>query len=268
MARFVVWSDLHMEFEDFDLPHIDAFGGPIDGVLLGGDIDTGRSLAHVAFAERVYRAYQVPVVMILGNHEYYGCLIDDLEGRQAERLEELQRDGCDVRILNGDSVVIAGARIVGATLWTDLQLNPSLGPASQYIAERLMNDFKLIRIDMDAPRRLMAKDTVDLHARQKAAVLSELKRSFNGPTIVMTHHMPIAQAVHVQYRHDPLSAAFASDLLEEIRGLDFDAWIYGHSHANYEYEIVEEGRLKRFVSNPRGYPEEQTRFDPVRTLVV
>lgn len=84
----------------------------------------------------------------------------------------------------------------------------------------------------------------------------------------MTHHIPIAQAVHKRYLGDPLNPAFASNLLHEIRDLDFDAWIFGHSHESNEPEIEVDGRVKRFLSNPRGYPHEETRFDPTRILTV
>jgi len=73
MARFVFWSDLHGEHHAFDLPSLADFGGPIDGVLLPGDIDSGMGLCRVAFLERVARAYVGPVVAVTGNHEYYGC---------------------------------------------------------------------------------------------------------------------------------------------------------------------------------------------------
>ncbi len=268
MARFVIWSDLHLEFQGFHLPSLDAFGGPIDGVLLAGDTDTGLALCHLTFAEKVSRTYNVPVIMVLGNHEFYDSEIHELTARQAERLDQLHKEGHEIHVLDGGQVVVAGTRIVGATLWTDFDLDPANGLLGRRAAQAGMIDYKAIKIDDGGPRPLTPNDTALLHARQKQAIYALLDAPHDGPTIVMTHHMPIAQAIHARYLHNPMNAAFASNLMPEIRNLDFDAWLYGHSHDNYEPEIEVAGRLKRFVSNPRGYPHEVTRFDPVRILEV
>jgi predicted phosphodiesterase len=268
MARFAFWSDLHLEHQSFKMPSLSDFGGPIDAVFLPGDTDTGQALCHMRFAEKVSSVYGVPVVMVLGNHEYYGCEMKALEHAQADLLKTLRKNGHDIHVLNGDQVMIAGTRIVGATLWTDFDLDPATGLRARQIAQMQMNDFRLIKLDDGGIRPLTPADTVHLHIDQKNAVLSHLSQPHDGPTIVMTHHMPIAQGIHAQYLHDPVNAAFASNLMREIEELDFDAWVYGHSHHNNELEIEVDGRIKRFVSNPRGYPNEVTRFNPVRILEV
>lgn len=180
MARFVFWSDLHMEFATFEPPHPDSFAGPIDGVLLAGDTASGYDLAYLDFAELVSSRYQVPVAMVLGNHEFYGCEVGDLLARQAQRLEDLRNNGHQIHILDGNAVVIAGTRIVGATLWTDFELDPVAPLNSRQIAEAMMNDYRAIKIDDGGIRPLQVTDTITFHRSEKNALLTELSQPFNG----------------------------------------------------------------------------------------
>lgn len=268
MSRFVIWSDLHMEHQGFDIPSRKDFNGPFDGVLLAGDIDTGMSLCHLHFAKKIFDAYGVPVVLVLGNHEFYGCEVTDFLDRQEAYLKYLQAEGYEIYVLDGDAVTIDETRIVGATLWTNFGNDPASVKENQELAERWMNDYRFISKDQDGIRPLNAADTLRMHEVQKQAIYSHLSLPHDGPTIVMTHHMPILQAVHEKYLDHPLNASFASDLMHEIQDLDFDAWVYGHSHDNHEVELQIDKRVKRFISNPRGYPNEVTRFDPLRILEV
>lgn len=266
MPKFLVWSDLHKEFQGFDLPDPRQFGGPIDGVLIAGDTDTGQAEMYLRFGRQVWERYGVPVIMVLGNHEYYGCEIHHLHERERQVLAEMHDEGVELHVLHGETITIAGVRIAGATLWTDFHLDPARIHESRAYAESWMNDYRAIRIDDGGPRPLRTGDVLDMHYVDKAALWSILCKPHAGPTIVMSHHMPVAQAVHRNYLNHPLNAAFASDLMPEIRDLNFDVWIYGHSHENNEFDIATETGLKRFISNPRGYPGETTRFDPVRIL--
>ncbi|MEP3639192.1 MAG: hypothetical protein ABJN14_18230 [Paracoccaceae bacterium] len=116
MTRFLVWSDLHDEFwGGFDLPDLSI---PVDGVLIAGDTHTmGR---HLDIPARAARKYGCPVVVIWGNHEPYGSIWSELIEQEAVQLARLHAEGLDVRVLHGAVTEIAGVRIIGATLWTDL----------------------------------------------------------------------------------------------------------------------------------------------------
>ena len=268
MARFVLWSDLHLETQGFQLPAKDAFAGPIDGVLLAGDIDTGQALCHLDFAEKVAQAYDVPVIMVLGNHEFYGCEVHHLLECQAHRLEDLKDRGHDIHVLDGSAITIAGVRIVGATLWTDFNLFSQQSASARRAGESGMNDYRLIKIDEDGLRPIRPQDTIEMHRYDKAAIIGHLSRLFPGPTIVMTHHLPVAQAIDPRQSGNLLDAAFASDLMDEIKSLDFDIWVYGHKHWVNEPEILISGRHKKFCANPRGYPGEKTCFNPLKVLEI
>lgn len=269
MPRFLFWSDLHMEFAPFTPPAPDSLDGPIDGVLIAGDTNSGLGLQHLAFAEEVADLYKVPVVLITGNHEYYGTEMRDFEARQSVALAAIHARGGEVHVLQGESITIKGARIIGATLWTDFELDPALTIIARRHASVQMKDYRHILIeDADGMRRLTVADTIALHQKQLQQVTALLRQKHDGPTLVMTHHMPIAQAISPAYGHDPVNAAFASNLMAQIRDLAFDVWIYGHSHSGSEWRIGTNARPKRFLTNPRGYPHEATRFDPKRIITL
>lgn len=265
MANFIFWSDLHCEFRPFDLPAISEFPERPDAVLLAGDTDLHPG--HLEMARRIVEAYDCPVVAVNGNHEFYKNNLDEVIEQEAEIAAEMRRLGMPVHILRGDAVEIAGARIVGATLWTDFDLNPAWGWMSRKIAQRNMSDYhQILKGRMPHRRPLEPLDTIAMHIEEKGKILDLLRRPFDGPTVVMTHHMPASELIAEQYLDHPLNPAFASNLIREISDLDFSAWIFGHSHDNRELSLPGPHGTQCFLSNPRGYPDEPTRFNPLRML--
>lgn len=267
MSRFIIWSDLHQEFDEFEIPARADLPGPIDGVLLAGDTHTG--MRHLDFAEAVATAYDCPVVMIDGNHEYYGNTITNIDAEEDRRLGHLHANDVPVFHLNGNSVVIAGTRIAGATLWTDFALQPARVPEAMKCAEAFMSDYRMIGIDDGGLRPLRTSDILARHRREKRTLWQTLATPFDGPTIVMTHHMPVAHAIHPRYASAPLlNAAFANNLGEEIAQFEFEAWICGHSHTIPQTELMSVNGMRSLVANPRGYPHEITGFDPLFVLEI
>lgn len=116
-----IYSDLHLE--------IDAAPGLIPGnasdgadlVILGGDIHTkGRG---VAWAQEVFN---VPVIYVCGNHEFYKGHID----RTLMSMKQLAA-GSNVHVLENESFQIDKVRFLGATAWTDFATGESVYQASQ-----------------------------------------------------------------------------------------------------------------------------------------
>jgi predicted phosphodiesterase len=236
-----ILSDLHIEFQPFDLPAAGA-----DVIVLAGDINVGA--AGVEWALDTIKT--TPVVYVLGNHEYFRYAFPDL----CNLLKNKAR-GTHVHVLENDSVEIRGVRFLGCTLWTDFMLNgdPAL---ARFDAERTLADYHAIRIT--APyRKLRAADTVAAHERSRAWLQRELADQ-TLPTVVVTHHAPATGSIAPQYNANMLNPAFISNMDELVAQSGARCWIHGHTHSRFDYMLGD----TRVLCNPRGYPNENTRFDP------
>ncbi|MEO1110600.1 MAG: metallophosphoesterase [Pseudomonadota bacterium] len=261
MARFLVWSDLHDEFwEGFDLPDLSA---PVDGVLIAGDTHTmGR---HLDIPARAARKYNCPVVVIWGNHEPYGSIWSELMADEERKLEELRAEGLDIRVLHGATTEVAGIRMIGATLWTDLKLYPPFEYLARLMVSAYMQDYRTIRTTQQT--RFTVDDMLERHCQDKAAVFEALSQPHAGPTIVMTHHLPVRQLIALWRTiggHDKraMNNGFACDLWDVIKAYEIHTWVCGHSHEDEHWTGAGDHGPIRFVMNQRGYPGEETGFSP------
>jgi Icc-related predicted phosphoesterase len=233
-------SDLHLEFSNWRPPQADE-----DVVVLAGDIHEGREgipWARKYFPDR-------PIIYVPGNHEYYGRDIDELR----EGLRDSARSN-GVHFLDGDEAIIDGVRFVGATLWTDYEIDgcdpEAVGRAMRNCQEGI-TDFGVIRRWGGV---LRPEDTREIHQAQRdwlrRALMgcTSLGEGFTGRTVVVTHHAPCARSIAKQFAGDTLNAAFASDL-SDLMGPHVALWIHGHMHNSSDY--VERGT--RVICNPRGY---------------
>jgi predicted phosphodiesterase len=244
--KILIYSDLHLEFGAFDPPKTDA-----DVVVLAGDIadqHNGLLWARKTFGE-------LPIVYVLGNHEFYGVELEGITTRVRRVAKEL-----DIHFLECDSVVIDGVRFLGTTLWTDFEFDSARGGqtsdhAMRY-ASRAMSDFELIRYRND---RLSPQDTRKFHLVARSWLQTQLAMPHPGKTVVVTHHLPHASSVNKRYTNDPLNPAFVSHMPQLVRA-PVDLWIHGHTHCSCDYTVAR----TRVVCNPRGYyPAELNRhFDP------
>jgi Icc-related predicted phosphoesterase len=243
-----ILSDLHTEFVDFDPPETDA-----DAVILAGDIGVG--LEGLGWAARHFP--DRPIIYVPGNHEFYGHDIALTTALKSEAPE-------NITVLSDDSLVLGGVRFLGSTLWTDFKLH---GEAEAWFARQRarqsMNDFTNIR---NGERRFRPEDSVVLHEASRSWLASELDLSFDGPTVVVTHHLPVSMSIASRYTNDPLNPAFASSLEGLIEHYQPTLWVHGHTHQPFDYELFG----TRVVCNPRGYPGEHgdTGFRPDLTVVV
>lgn len=99
----MILSDLHAEFETFEVPKDLDY----DVAILAGDIVApGRVVAR--WLRNPARFDDKPVVQIAGNHEYSESVLDQEE---AEMRRQAKEHG--VHFLDCDEVAIAGVRFLG-----------------------------------------------------------------------------------------------------------------------------------------------------------
>jgi len=221
-------------------------------LILAGDIDIG--LQGMDFA----RTLDVPTLYVPGVLEHAG-----LEPEVAAPLMKLDSSRTKVRVLQNDAVVINGIRFLGTTLWPNFG-PPSLlkGPESVGIAVA-MTDYGTLQ---DGGKTMTYSG---LWARHQAAVawLSQrLAEPFDGPTVVISHHIPHPKSIPRQGAGDPFAAPCQTRLTALMTFVDY--WFHGNVHVACDYRI----RDCRVICNPVGAPadhrypysvaQDSNRYDP------
>ena len=245
--RPLILSDLHLEFALFNPPDPASY----DIVVLAGDIGVG--LKAVRWAQRESTFAGKPVVLVPGNHEFYGSE----RTRMLAQLRETAA-GLNVHVLDRDEVVMAGVRFLGTTLWTDFELDVACGtdvPHAMNNARRGLNDFAgQIRERGSNPggRDLFTPQDA---AREHALSRAWLHERLNSPaasavvaTVVVTHHAPSRRSMDARFQGSALNPCFHSDLPDSF----FQSaalWVHGHTHSSSDYVH----HRTRVVANPRGY---------------
>ena len=242
-----IYSDLHVEFGAFEPPSV-----PCDLVVLAGDIHINRNGLKWALA----KFPSVPVVYVLGNHEYYGRAIPKLTNELKD-----EAAGTNIHVLDRDEVAIDGLRVLGCTLWTDFCLQGDARVAASEAEER-MTDFKRIRLSPGFGK-LRPLNTMHFHASAYTWLAEKLMEPFGGKTLVVTHHAPSSLSLPENRLHDKLSPAYASSCEALLKRCGPELWVHGHIHHRSDYQV---GKT-RVVCNPRGYDDEPVDdFDPTYTI--
>lgn len=281
--RIAYFSDCHIETrahttrvpwcQQFPLdlgPNLNALQGQVDAIILAGDIGTyntsfvgwatpqGVNVLH--YLQQVQEFLQVPVFFVPGNHEYYrsdfSTARDAMLNANIPNVTIMDRHTDILQI--GDEKV----RIIGATLWTDYKLVHDQ-VLSMFDASRYMNDFKVIS---NGNRKLEPKDCQDEHTLSRDYIRNELKTIFDGPTIVITHHVPHSVAKNPFFPIDISSANFYSDCddLIELAENNNVSFIFGHHHWCIDTELYG----VKLLSAQVGYPRENTGWSGIKILEV
>ena len=178
-----------------------------------------------------------PVIYVPGNHEFYHhdlALIEDLKLQAPDH----------IHVLNDDQVIIDGVRFLGSILWTDFAL---FGEGEQFYAMKTARRGMTISPSSGMMGGNLLHRTPPGCTRPAGA--GWLAESFDGRTVVVTHHAPSPRSVHPRYARDLLTPAFASNLEMLMDGGRAALWAHGHMHDAFDYEI----NGTRVVCNPRGY---------------
>lgn len=234
--KIQIISDLHQEFgiTELDFQHADL-------VIFAGDTNIGtRGIEWIKGQVK-----QVPVIYILGNHEYY-------KGAYPKTLNKIREAAKDsnIFVLENESLELEGIRFHGATLWTDFSL---FGDPLTFgmLCQAKMNDYKMIRRD-PSYSKMRSIDTFKLHQQSRKWLQESLEAS-SARNIVITHHAPSIQSVPEAWKEDYLSAAYASDLEDLVLNYQPEYWIHGHIHTPASYSIG----LTKVICNPHGYIDEK-----------
>ena len=255
-------SDLHLESiakGAWDLPPLGT-RPRFDVLIIAGDLVPGIVRGVRWLQDRV----QEPIVIVAGNHEFYGrgISVEIAKCRAAAA-------GSNVHFLSDSSIEISGTLFIGCTLWTPFNLFGDENAAMLAAADGL-RDYHKIRKDNYA-RRLRPSDTRDMHFRSRRFIQEELEKykDRTGPCVLVTHHAPHAFSPdlvrldgararvestasapdRVAPALDLLDAAYQSDCTDLFR-YGVDVALHGHVHRSFDFTV---GTTSRVIANPKGY---------------
>ncbi|KAB2727401.1 metallophosphoesterase [Brucella anthropi] len=261
-----IWSDVHNELQDVAYPTREE-APDYDVIMIAGDLNAAPDI-HLTL-EFLIRRYKKPILYVPGNHEFYQnkWLIDDrdrslesdrqtIKAIETLSLQWPQRFYC----LDADEVIIGNTRFIGASLWVDFLMRlPAKSDLRQrmWMARQMLNDFHAIC--MQDGKRFTPENMLDLHRSDAAYIRKKLAEPFDGPTVVLTHHMPHPDCTPPAYAGQDANFLFAcgaeafNDILHSDQAPDL--WICGHTHHTFDVQIGQ----SRIVCNPYGYKWEQDR---------
>lgn len=257
-------SDIHLEFGDIQLKNTDN----ADVLILAGDIMISTDLIekekvefwkNALWASRSEKFHKFfincceefkNVIYIFGNHEYYhGDFATELDKTRG-RLSYLP----NLHILDKQSIEIGGVTFLCGTMWTNFNNND---PIVKWDINKGMNDFHITKnstrmLSEHKPGNFMTDDAYEDHL----AFMEFLGNSLTSleedkKVVVVTHHNPSIICSLPEYRSDPLTFAYYSNLDEFIiSNPKINAWVCGHSHNRID-EMIGSTRI---LMNCRGYP--------------
>jgi Icc-related predicted phosphoesterase len=236
IMRIQVISDLHQEFGFMDR----SFEGA-DLVVLAGDINLGTN----GIDSIKSMITDVPVIYVLGNHEYY-------KGSYPKTLDAIRNSATEtnVHVLEDKAITIDGVTFHGATLWTDFPVQGD-SKLNGSICQGKMNDYKMIRKD-PSYSKLRSIDTSVIHQQSLKWIRSSLESSMTEKNIVVTHHAPSMKSIPEEFKNDVLCSAYASNLDPLILKYQPRYWIHGHIHQLTKYDVGGTSVL----CNPHGYMDQ------------
>ena len=267
--RILPISDIYLERRKLkEIPTLDQ---SFDVLACAGDLCEGQP--EMAIQSAVALARGKPAIIVAGNQDLYTNGPEDR--RTISEFHRLLRNEAErqnarahrdiVTVLSADDPVceLGQVRFIGVTLWTDWaqasrwvpnQEAPKCHEMCAAEARSLAGhwrsgprEYRAIRTERGPWTPL---DAVAEHGRERAILLDALAGYHHGPTVVITHHAPLANCADV-YRGRGVPwwapAFYGSELLpalpEEMRP---DLWVFGHVHAAFDVQC---GRT-RAIANP------------------
>lgn len=233
-------SDLHLEFKDnkvflHQLP-LKVTG---DILVVAGDSFylEDEEMAQSEFWQWASDNYE-QVLLIPGNHEYYGGYDIKANGDSWEwKLKS------NVSMYQNKVVTIGDTDFILSTLWSRIS-RKNKQPISIFL-----NDFHRAKYN---GRKFTPKDYNREHEKCLDFIKQAVASSKAKHRVVVTHHVPTHLCTPKKLkviREGSLAEAFTVDLTDYISSAPIDYWIYGHSHVNYEAMIS--GTI--VTSNQLGY---------------
>ena len=274
MTKIQIVSDTHLEFRGDDFKKLIKPSAPI--LFLLGDVSACGSPepweTYKKFIEYLATRFQY-IFHVPGNHEYYtlnkNITLEDTIPGIDNKIRKFAKTIPNLFFLNNNTVRLKIGKkdyvFIGTCGWTGVE------PKHRKHVQSLMNDYSSIympnektesnKLNCPSVRKYNINDMSKLHAKAVRYVAGVLKKVKPHETaILLTHH----KCVRDEPLTNLLSQAYETDLAGIIIKKPLKFYAFGHTHVKYD-KIVNGVRC---FSNPKGYPSQQTHFDPSCVVTV
>ncbi|MBF6191722.1 metallophosphoesterase [Nocardia implantans] len=203
-------------------PALEGLSERADVLLLAGDLTRHGAVEEGRVVAEEFAELGVPVVAVLGNHDYHGDADQEISAVLADHgITVLEGTSVTLNV-DGSTLGVAGAKGFGGGF---------AGKCASVFGEPLMREF--------------AGHTVDVAAALGDA-LADLKTDV---TVALTHYSPISDTLHGEPRE--IYPFLGSYLLgEAIDAHGADLALHGHAHAGTERGTTPGGIRVRNVAQP------------------
>lgn len=250
--EYRVFSDLHLDKQDFCLSRLVSPEDKKRGLIIAGDICTLLEVAIFNETLDYFARHFKFVIYVMGNHEYSFQNLFKAPQLVSEIIQRLNHQ--NIFVLNNQSLVLEGVLFLGSTLWTDL---------SQYKQQLIRKPHEKIKpffsdsSTMPSPLECFTLLNT-LHQEQREWLFAELRKenATIKAKVVISHHAPSFNSTHPEFAKASDDYFYASDLENDIKKSKPTVWIHGHTHCFCNYQI---GKTQ-ILSNPLGLPRENTGF--------
>ncbi|MBF6167099.1 metallophosphoesterase [Streptomyces gardneri] len=222
--RIAAVGDVHLGVDSGGQwrPALDGLAARADVLLLAGDLTRHGTIDEARVVAAEFADLGVPVVAVLGNHDYHGDAEHEITAVLTDRgITVLEGTSVTLNV-DGSTLGVAGTKGFGGGF---------AGKCASVFGEPLMREF--------------AAHTVDVAAALGDA-LAALDTDF---TVALTHYSPISDTLHGEPRE--IYPFLGSYLLgEAIDEHGADLALHGHAHAGAERGTTPGGIRVRNVAQP------------------
>lgn len=215
--------------------------------------------------------YYEHVILVSGNHEYYynpsktniiptnHNTIDACDAK----IKDFCKSSSKLHYLNNTTLTLTVNKkkylLIGSVLWTYI-------PKDQRVnVQKTMNDYQYIYVNdtkNNKIRNITSDDVSLMHLKNVKYIKIQMTKAkkLGMKAIILTHHKPYLSKTHNPATFD---CAYESDLTSLFQK-PMVVWCYGHTH------IKDNSIIKgvQFISNPKGYPHQQTKFKKSYTISI
>jgi hypothetical protein len=277
MLSLQIVSDLHLEFYQ-DKQKFNFIKPEADILALLGDICCCVSESDFAILDRflteILPHFKI-IIFVAGNHEYYSNksnttpIIENTISYTNNKIKDYcKKKSPKLIFLNNNTLRIKYKNkkyaIIGSTLWTFIP------PAQRERIQKIMSDYRFIFTKASSGstssgsassgkeiiRNINSADVSSYFLRNYTYIRNQIKKSISNDEniIILTHHCPILKENFNENTYDPAYMTDCSKLINKNVVL----WAWGHTHIAHNKKI--NGTL--YYSNPKGYPNQHTNFNP------